>query len=69
MADLTENIENTAQGPKSHSVDGETATAQDLDKLVQADKYLKQQAASRSGRRMGGIRLGGLRSSGSTGAN
>lgn len=55
MADLSSDIELAAQGPKSHSVDGETAVARDIDDLIKADKYLAAKTAAANGR--GGLRF------------
>jgi hypothetical protein len=55
MADLSSDIEEAAQGPKSHTVDGETATARTIDELIAADRYLAAKAAASRGR--GGLRF------------
>jgi len=40
MADLTETIEEAAESPAAHAVDGESATARPIQDLIAADKYL-----------------------------
>lgn len=55
MADLSDEIEAAAQGPKSHSVDGESAVARDIDDLIKADRYLAAKAAA--GNPMRGLRF------------
>lgn len=55
MADLSADIEEAAGGMKSHSVDGETATARSIDELIAADRYLAAKAAAQNGR--GGLRF------------
>jgi hypothetical protein len=44
MPDLTDTILQTAQEPASASSDGQSATAHSLKDLIEADKYLSQQA-------------------------
>lgn len=44
--DLSDAIANAAQGPLTVSVDGQLVTAQDLAKLVQADRYLAAKSAA-----------------------
>lgn len=56
MADLSSDIEDAAKGPKSHTVDGETAVARDISQLIEADRYLSAKAAAAKGR--GGLRFG-----------
>ena len=55
MADLSDEIEEAAQGPKSHTVDGESATARDIKDLIEADKYLAAKAAA--SKKGGGLRF------------
>jgi hypothetical protein len=45
MADLTSNIEEAAQQPRSVSVDGQNVQATPIADQVAADKYLKEQTA------------------------
>lgn len=45
MADLSQQIESVASSAKSTSLEGVTVQEQDLDKLIQADKYLASKAA------------------------
>lgn len=68
MADLSSDIQSAAQGPKSHSMDGEQAVARNIDELIKADRYLAAKANAAATRRLGGIRLGVFKSSGSTGS-
>ena len=51
MADLAPDIEQNAQGPKSATVDGESATAHSLREQIEADRYLKSEAAAKSKKR------------------
>lgn len=46
MADLTTQIEDAAAGPKMVKADGVEVQAQDLNKLIEADKYLKSSSAA-----------------------
>lgn len=55
MADLSDKIETAASGPKSHTVDGETAVARNIDELIKADKYLASKAAGAKAH--GGLRF------------
>lgn len=45
MADLSDNIEEAAQGPKHVQTDAGSIDAQSLPDLIAADKYLKGQKA------------------------
>lgn len=45
MADLTEQIEQTAAEPASATGDGQSATAHSLPDLIEADRYLKGKEA------------------------
>lgn len=49
--DLTDAITEAAADPQRVSVDGVSADARPLKDLIEADKYLKQQAATKKGRR------------------
>jgi hypothetical protein len=51
MADLTDEIEANAQGPKQMTVDGNSATQHDLAQQIDADRYLASREASRSAKR------------------
>ena len=55
MADLSDDIELAAAGPKKVTVDGETTEARDIADLIKADKYLAAKAAAKNGR--GGLRF------------
>ena len=57
MADETpqEMIEETVRQPASASIDGKSATSQDISKLIEADKYLAAKAAAQA--RRTGIRF------------
>jgi len=48
MADETiqDAIEETAKGVQSVSVDGQSVTSMDIDKLIRADEYLAKKAAA-----------------------
>ena len=47
MADtITDAIERTAKGPASATVDGASATAQDIDKMIKAKQFLGAEAAA-----------------------
>ena len=46
-SDLSETIRQTAAGPASVSIDGNSATAQDPLKQIAADKYLASKSAVR----------------------
>jgi hypothetical protein len=45
-SDLSETIREAAQGPARVSADGTSVDAQDLSKLIEADRYLAAQQAS-----------------------
>ena len=53
--DLTEQIEETAQGPAAVTTDGLSVQAQPLPDLVEADRYLATKAAA--GSRGRGLRI------------
>lgn len=55
MADLSDQIESAASGPKQVTVDGTVVQSHDLAQLVQADQYLAAKAASRKRHR--GMRI------------
>ena len=38
--DLSETIKQTAQGPSAVNIDGNSATAQDISKQIEADRHL-----------------------------
>ena len=38
--DLSETIQQTAQGPSAVNIDGNSATAQDISKLIEGDRHL-----------------------------
>lgn len=44
-SDLSQAIQQTAAGPASVTIDGNTATAQDVLKQIAADRYLASKAA------------------------
>lgn len=44
MTDVSDAIESSAQGPKSASVDGQSATAHSLPEQIAADEYLREVA-------------------------
>ena len=46
MADLTDDIEAQAAKPSNVTVDGQSATQRSLAELIEADKYLKANAAT-----------------------
>ena len=46
MADLSEQIETIAAAPKRTTTDAGTVEEHDLDELIAADRYLKEQAAA-----------------------
>jgi hypothetical protein len=46
MADLSEDIETAATGPRIVKADGVEVTAHDLESLIEADKYLKSNDAA-----------------------
>ena len=58
MADLATQIEQAANDPASHSVDGETVVARSVGDLIQADQYLAAKSAASKRRR--GIRFSKL---------
>lgn len=55
MADLSSTIETAAGQPQEVTVDGQTVKAHDLDKLIEADRYLAQKSAS--AQKTGGLRF------------
>lgn len=58
MPDLTDTIESVAGGPASASSDLGSAQAQDLSKLIEADKYLKGSTALTGSAANGGPKSG-----------
>jgi hypothetical protein len=46
MPDLTDTILQTAQEPASAASDGQSATAHSLKDLIEADRYVRQQAGT-----------------------
>lgn len=48
MADLSTRIEEAAADPKRMTTDAGSVEEHDLDKLIEADKYLKQQAVAKA---------------------
>jgi len=46
MADLSDNVKQTATEPRSVSVDGTNVQAVPVQEVIAADKYLKSQAAT-----------------------
>ena len=46
MADLSDKIEEAAEGPKRMTTDAGSVEAHDLGQLVEADRYLQQKAAA-----------------------
>ena len=46
MADLSDQIETDAAGPQSTNVDGTSVSKRPLSELIEADKYLKGNAAA-----------------------
>lgn len=55
--DLQTTIETAAQAPASATSDGQSVTQQDLDKLIEADRYLSQKAAAGKAKNPAGIRI------------
>lgn len=55
MADLSDTIETAAGQPKEVQIDGQIVKSHDLDQLVEADRYLKQQSAA--GKKTSGLRF------------
>ena len=61
--DLSDTIKQTAQGPSAVNIDGNSATAQDISKQIEADRHLAaNQAVSKRHR---GLRFTKLGASGS----
>ena len=50
MADLSARIEEAAADPKRMTTDAGSVEEHDLEQLIEADKYLQQQAAAKSPR-------------------
>ena len=53
--DLTEKIQETAEGPARMSVDGRSADQQRIPDLIDADRYLESKKAVKKGNR--GLRM------------
>lgn len=64
MPDLSSVIEDAASAPKETSVDGTTVKEHDLADLIEADRYLKQAAAT--ARAHGGVRFSKIVSPGAS---
>jgi hypothetical protein len=61
--DLSETIKQTAQGPSAVNIDGNSATAQDISKQIEADRHLAANQAV--AKRHRGLRFTKLGASGS----
>jgi len=56
-SDLSETISDTAKGPSSVTIDGNTTVAQKITDQIEADRYLASKNAMKSGR---GVRFAKL---------
>lgn len=65
MADLTSQIETNAGKPKAANIDGQQVQQHSLDEQIEADRYLKSEAAGASKKR--GINLARLKPPGTVG--
>lgn len=61
MPDLTDTIETQAEKPANVTVDGQSATQRNLSELIEADKYLKANAATAESGNSSGNGYRGLR--------
>lgn len=66
MSDVSDQLEENAQAPKSTTVDGNTVVEHPLKDQVEADRYLKGETGARQ--RNFGLRYGRFRSQGPSSA-